>query len=302
MLGILIPIPTLYCVGTYTYLVRTAMALLDYPAWLGKFDDCCGAEEVVEAWLSSLEPAERQAADCDPPVARTALRQAIVNARERSKAVAADASAGWKYTGAIIRALDRSLGVEPLKPSGLFGPKGVDLHAPREILKCDTASGKLGITWSSLQGASRVDLLLANGVTHRLNVAAECERTLPASDQFVTATVAMRDLQHEQMTDAQEAAAVWVEQLKECMVLLRGWQAVGAESGSAVNVNINCQMGKNRSGAVVAAWLCIEHGWGLLSAVDHLRQVIPYSKHTVVLPRLETLSISRLRGVLSFSR
>lgn len=245
------------------------------PEWLRRFGAGAAAEEVVDAWLSALDPEATAEAKSDPPAARTALRRAIVDSRDRSSAVRADASAGWKYTGAIIRAVDIALGIGPAKASGLFGPKGVDLHAPKQVVAGDGATGTLGLHWSGIHGANRVDLLLANEITHRLNVAAECEKAIPESDALVTATVAMKDLQHEEMNeeDGAEWASIWVQQLQECIELLRGWRADAAKTGATVNVNVNCQMGKNRSGAVIAAWLCLEHGWKLLPVVDHLRSV-----------------------------
>ncbi|KAL1525707.1 hypothetical protein AB1Y20_020553 [Prymnesium parvum] len=243
------------------------------PRWLRCFEAAEPAEDIVRAWLLELGPQGLADAKLDPHAARSALRAAIVDAREQSEAVRKDAASGWKLTATIIRAMDDAMGIGPLKPSALFGPKGVDLHAPRQIVKAEGRTGTVGLFWSSVQGAARVDLLLANGITHRLNVAAECERSLPEAAELVTKTVPMKDLQHEQLGEEAEAATVWVEQLRECMELLRGWKASAAASGTTINVNVNCQMGKNRSGAVIAAWLCLEHGWELIPAVEHLRQV-----------------------------
>ena len=52
----------------------------------------------------------------DPDASRTALRVAIVNARD-NRAVRADCDAGWKYTGKVLRAIDAALGVPPVRPT-----------------------------------------------------------------------------------------------------------------------------------------------------------------------------------------
>ena len=249
-----------------------APSTLPDPEWLRLFAAAAPAEDVVEAWLRSLGDKGREEAVADPPTARTTLRRAIVDARDGSSAVRADAATGWKYTGSIIRATDAALGVAPLQPSKLFGPKGVDLHAPVQVVAADGAAGTLGLYWSGVEGANRVDLLHAQGVTHRLNVAAECEKALAqASSDLVTATVAMEDLAVEQLEDVVAAQAAWLEQLHEAIAQMRSWRDAAAAAGVAASVNVNCQMGKNRSGTVVAAWLCLEHGWELLAAVEHLR-------------------------------
>ena len=250
-----------------------APATVPDPEWLRLFGAAVPAEDVVEAWLRSLGDKGREEAVADPPAARTTLRRAIVDARDVSSAVRADAATGWKYTGSIIRATDAALGVAPLQASKLFGPKGVDLHAPLQVVAADGAAGTLGLYWSGVEGACRVDLLHAQGVTHRLNVAAECEKALAqaSSSDLVTATVAMEDLAVEQLEDVVAAQAAWLEQLHEGVAQMRSWRDAAAATGVAASVNVNCQMGKNRSGAVVATWLCLEHGWELLVAVEHLR-------------------------------
>lgn len=240
---------------------------MDDPAWLTAFGAGAPAAEVVQAWLGALDSKARDDAQADPASARTALRLAIVDARDTCGAVKADASAGWKYTGEIIRAVDAALGVAPVKPVALFGPRGAALHAPVRVADGDGEAGSLGLFWSDVHGASRADLLRANGITHRLNVADECARALPEAEGLVTRTVPMVDLQHEQMEDPEAVTLLWLEQLRESVEQLRAWRAAGAV------VNVNCQAGKNRSGAVVAAWLCLECGWELLPCVEHCRQL-----------------------------
>ena len=243
------------------------------PEWLRLYGIDAPAALVVKAWLEALGPVDREDANADPHSARTVLRLAIVDSRETSRAVRADATAGWKYTGSIIRALDEALGLAPARPTALFGQKGEDLHTPKEVLEGDGGrTGTIGLYWSDIEGANRLDIMRLSGITHRLNVASECIRVLAPSEDVVTVTIPMIDVQHEQQhaghaDDMQQVIEIWVEQLKECMELLRKWREDGAV------VNVNCQMGKNRSGAVIVAWLCLERGWDLLTTVDHLRKV-----------------------------
>jgi len=109
-------------------------------------------------------------------------------------------------------------------------------------------------------------------VTHRLNVAAECVGKFPEEKEgkgdtcvLKTVHVPMRDLFGEDCDD--EVIAEWVAQLGQALDILREWKKEGAV------VNINCQMGKNRSGAAVAIWMCRERGWGLMEAVLKLREI-----------------------------
>ena len=57
-------------------------------------------------------------------------------------------------------------------------------------------------------------------------------------------------------------------QLPEILKVLREFRDEGAV------VNINCKMGKNRSGVAVLLWLVCEAKWGTLpETVDHLRKI-----------------------------
>jgi len=70
--------------------------------------------------------------------------------------------------------------------------------------------------------------------------------------------------------DENEAPAnieVWKEKLGQVMTILRAWREEGAV------VNINCQMGKNRSGAACLVWLCSECGFSIEDAVDKCRGI-----------------------------
>merc|ERR1712224_615680 len=60
---------------------------------------------------------------------------------------------------------------------------------------------------------------------------------------------------------------MWVQQLREVLEILRTWRAEGAV------VNVNCQMGKNRSGVSLLVWLCSDGGWEFQSGVERLRKI-----------------------------
>lgn len=98
-----------------TTTAAAALAVAE-PEWLVRFSAGAPAAEVVQAWLGSMSKEDREEADDDPDASRTALRVAIVDARD-NRAVRADAEAGWKYTGTIIRAMDSALGVPPVRPT-----------------------------------------------------------------------------------------------------------------------------------------------------------------------------------------
>jgi len=66
-------------------------------------------------------------------------------------------------------------------------------------------------------------------------------------------------------SDDEDLCDEWIAQFKEILKILCGWRDEGAV------VNINCQMGKNRSGCVICLWLVKECGWNLKDAVDDLR-------------------------------
>jgi hypothetical protein len=59
----------------------------------------------------------------------------------------------------------------------------------------------------------------------------------------------------------------WPAQFEQILQILRSWRDEG------ITANINCQMGKNRSGAAVLLWLCCECGWELDPAIQHLRSI-----------------------------
>ena len=246
-------------------------------SWQLRFGESAPAPVVVAAWLQALDTAARAGAEADPPVARNLLRQQLVelrnSAHEPARATAAeDASAGFKYLGAIIRALDAALGVAPIVRAAAASAPGRPT-ALRVLAGEGGKPGTLGLYWSNWEAARDANALIAQGITHRLNVAAEAVSSLSKDDGdgLVTAHVRMEDRYHEDhgdsAEDAQEAIAIWASQLQQCLAQLRRWREDGAV------VNINCQMGKNRSGAAVAMWLIAEAGWELLPTVTHLREI-----------------------------
>merc|ERR1719203_1369543 len=120
-------------------------------------------------------------------------------------------------------------------------------------------------TRSDFGAASSAVQLREHGITRRLNVAREAVGRLPKDDGIPTMDVPMQDVFDENC--AQEMISTWVTQLHEAMSQLRAWREEGAV------VNVSCQMGKNRSGAVCLAWLCSECGWKLDEAASHLRRI-----------------------------
>ena len=91
------------------------------PEWLRLFCARAPPLDVVTAWLAQLRPEEMD----DPQAARSALRVAIVDAKSTTAAVQADAEAGWKYTGSIIRAFDKAPGLTTEMTAPTAGPQHV---------------------------------------------------------------------------------------------------------------------------------------------------------------------------------
>ena len=180
-----------------------------------------------------------------------------------------DKKAGFKYMGSILRMCDEALGCEGKKDYAFEKTKrGVTDETVIEVLPGDGAPGTLGLWWSNFRAATNGELLLSKGITHRLNLAQECEERFPAVDGLTTAHVAMEDscsLDDEAVNTAAEA--YWYNQLPDILAVLRGWRESGAVA------NINCKMGKNRSGVAVLLWLVEEEGWPMPKAVDHLRKI-----------------------------
>jgi len=185
--------------------------------------------------------------------------------------VKADSKSGWKYTGAVMRALEAALdgNTDPALSQQARGRRGAPSGrgAPsvsRMVLPGDGHPGTLGIWWSDFEAAHRIEQLRANGITHRLNVAAEAINHFE-DDGLETVHVPMEDI------FAQDVSAdlldQWCEQFEQVLIILRSWCKLGAI------VNISCQMGKNRSGCCCLVWLCAECGWRLDEGVEMLRDI-----------------------------
>lgn len=234
------------------------------PQWLALYRARAEGAEVAQAWLGALEEEERKEAEADPPAARAKLRRAIVNSE--CPEVRADANKGWKYTGQVLRAADAALGIAAPKPSAAFGaPSGAGApQVSRVVVPGEGKPGTLGLWWSDFEAARSAEQLRGNGITHRLNVAAEAVGKFQ-DDGIVTAHVPMQDVFD--MDSSDEAIAEWKVQFAEALSIMRGWREAGAV------VNISCQMGKNRSGCSVMLWLCAECGWGVEEAATRLREI-----------------------------
>ena len=164
---------------------------------------------------------------------------------------------------ATHRALDEAL--------GLALPKRMELGArdvAREIVPGDGTPGTLGVLWSSFEVAEQGSKLVQRGITHRLNCAAELVDRFTECEQLQMVHVAMDDyfdaLDEEVNLQARDART---KPFPELLQELRRMQAEGAV------VNINCKMGKNRSGVAVMLWLCCEKGWAVDAAIEHLRNI-----------------------------
>jgi len=181
--------------------------------------------------------------------------------------VRSDCAAGWKYTGTVLRAADEILGINT-KPNreGRIPASGSVPFRPRRVCESTEKSSGLQIWWSDFDTACQAKRLREEcGITHRLNVAIETVSIFSKDDDTWVKTV------HIPMLDSfdpdEGLCREWPTQLDEAFELLKSWREEGAV------VNVSCQMGKNRSGAVILLWLCRECGWELEAAVQHLRSV-----------------------------
>eukprot|EP00928_Gymnodinium_smaydae_P062884 TRINITY_DN46624_c1_g1_i1.p1 TRINITY_DN46624_c1_g1~~TRINITY_DN46624_c1_g1_i1.p1 ORF type:complete len:412 (+),score=96.23 TRINITY_DN46624_c1_g1_i1:61-1236(+) len=285
----------------------------DRPEWLALFCTGAPAKAVAEAWwwngISDEDREHFSSSNDNKVMAAQKLRRAIVDSQLPE--VRADASNSWKYTGSIMRAADEVMGMprpspqraSPSAPKAdgqarvaaadapaaggaeaaadasaaaaaddVPAPPAIDGKSvaaqarPKLMAEGDGSPGTLGLYWSDFKHASDSATLRSKyGVTHRLNVARECEGKLPSDDAnpLETVDVPMEDV----FTDDEDVREMWANQLRHILSILRGWRETGAV------VNINCQMGKNRSGAAVLVWMCSECGWNLTDAVEHMRRI-----------------------------
>lgn len=254
------------------------------PRWLTLYRAGGPPQDVAVAWFENMGPDEKAAAQADAPAARKNLRESIV--ASECPEYRADVSNGFKFTGAVLRAADEVLGIPPPKPSSVPGippqmpgagaqatPIGAPSAGPvmgrsshfkpRRVLEGDGRPGTLGLWWSDFETASDARRLREEcGITHRLNVAAEAEHKL-LSCYLETLHVPMEDT----FDIDGGISEAWAEQLAEILEKLRGLRNQGAV------VNVNCNMGKNRSGAALVLWLCCECGWSFEEAVQYLRRM-----------------------------
>eukprot|EP00927_Polykrikos_kofoidii_P060443 TRINITY_DN55424_c0_g1_i1.p1 TRINITY_DN55424_c0_g1~~TRINITY_DN55424_c0_g1_i1.p1 ORF type:complete len:397 (+),score=68.36 TRINITY_DN55424_c0_g1_i1:63-1253(+) len=267
------------------------------PFWEDLFCARAPARDVAEAWFASLPAEEKKKAKSNSMAAVRELRTHII--RSPKPEISSDRNMSWKYTGSVMRAVDAVLGVKlpsnsapkipavaPLAPSAQSGSSAPAARAPILVVKGDGSPGTLGLWWSDFEAAANAPYLrTVCGVTHRLNVAAEVVAKLPEDDgvmmetsrgsnseaspslkrPLVTGHVPMQDV----FSDDEDLRATWAKQLTEAWELMCVWRRDGAV------VNINCQMGKNRSGATILIWLCKECGWELKEAVAHVRSMNP---------------------------
>lgn len=257
-----------FCHRGFALMSDQAAASAGEPEWLTLYRAHAEPEAVAGAWYHGLEGDALEEAKRDAPTARARLRRLIVDSE--CPEVRADAANGWKYTGAILRAADAAAGIPPPKSrrpqDGAPAASGSGAaNASRLVAEGDGKPGSLAVWWSDFGAASNTAQLREKGVTHRLNVATEACGRLPKDDGIQTVDIPMEDVFDEER--GQEMIDVWAQQLREAVTLLRAWRIQGAI------VNVNCQMGKNRSGAVCLAWLCTECGWKMEAAAEHLRSV-----------------------------
>lgn len=265
--------------------------------WFTLFCKRATPRDVAEAFASTLTPEEREEAqEMEKSIPLVRKVRGYITGSQRPE-VREDAADGWKYTGSVMRALDALLKVPPPKPrfpmpspsvvqartagtgvppqDGEADPSKVcetPTRKPICIIEGGGSPGSLGLWWSDFELAcDTARLRTACGVTHRLNVAAEVEQKLPErgpGDEgapLVTVHVGMQDI----FSDDEELCEIWVQHLKAVLEVLRAWRVEGAV------VNVNCQMGKNRSGAALLVWLCSDGGWEYQRAVEHLRKINP---------------------------
>lgn len=239
------------------------------PEWLSLYRAGAVADEVAAAWIQTLSPEQSAEARAEPGAARQNLRRSIIDSQ--CPEVRKDADSGWKYTGALMRALGVALGeVHKARdcaafPAGAAGSgKGARDRVSRQVLPGDGSPGTLGLYWSDFEAANNLEQLRDCGITHRLNVAKEAVgKFLEGGPE--TFDIPMMDIFDDNHSD--EAIANWQPQFAEAMAVLRRLRDAGAV------VNVNCQMGKNRSGCTCLLWMCLERGWEIGEAAERLRNI-----------------------------
>ena len=231
------------------------------PEWLRAFrSQQFNPQEVAEAWLSTLTAEERTAADEDPHTSRSNFRENLLG--RKCKEVRQDKTASWKRTGLVMRALDETLGV------ALGRKRQYKDDEPKQIFAgANGKPGTLGLWWSAKGPALSPEAMTELGVTHRLNCAEDLMHHFD-SELMPTAHIPMEDFfSTSEHAENDRAKAVWMTQMPMILTALRQMRDEGAV------VNVNCRMGKNRSGVAILLWMCCEEGWALVAAVNHLRRM-----------------------------
>lgn len=169
----------------------------------------------------------------------------------------------------MLRAADAVLGIAAPKSvtEGRMPVPGVLPFRPKKVCESTNGGNGLNLYWSDFDTAIQAKRLQDDcGITRRLNIAIEVISKFPTEDEGLHIVhIPMLDT-----FDMEEGLSnEWPAQLQEAIDLLRAWRDEGA------TVNVSCQMGKNRSGAVILLWLCSECGWELEAAVHHLRDMNP---------------------------
>lgn len=248
------------------------------PAWLVLFCQRAPAEEIAQAWLDTLTSEELEEARREPIHATRAFRTIIIS--NQSPEVREDAGYGWKYTASIMRALDRLLNVALPKFMAVPAGEGAipelptaeqkRIRGPKLVIPGDGSPGTLSLWWSDLDGACDVENLRKLGVTHRLNCAKETQGKLTEGGPEGGPSWPLFEVpMYDEFSDDDALRVEWAVQLRQSLEQLRAWRTEGAV------VNINCKMGKNRSGATLLVYLCSDCGWDLEKGVQYLRKLNP---------------------------
>jgi hypothetical protein len=118
--------------------------------WLEAFHCRADPEDVVNAWLSTMDGEGLAAAKADPHTARFDLKNAIL--ASKSAGVARDAREGYKYMGGILRAMDTALGCKGKQGFAIEKVRGTKV--PLEIIPGEGTPGTLGLWWSAFEAAN----------------------------------------------------------------------------------------------------------------------------------------------------
>jgi hypothetical protein len=253
------------------------MAAVPEPAWLSCFRAGQTETAIVDAFITGLPPEELERFKKEPAEGRAVMRRALVNSE--CPEYRADVADGFKRVGACMRALDAALGCAPPKPgihgggvgkdgqrgAGAASGKTAQSRVSREVVTAEGGPGTLAIWWSDFESASKLENLKGFNCTKRLNMARETAGKLPEFEGIETVDVPMEDAFDDNRSD--ELVMTWTVQFQEALAVLRRWREEGAI------VNVNCAMGKNRSGSIILCWMVSECGWKMDEAAERLRGI-----------------------------